>query len=57
VHFASPDILLMVLFSLGIKAWVLIAMWFLFAPIAQMYDVGPLFVSNFGNTTSPAMSI
>uniref|UniRef100_A0A0E0B6Z3 SAYSvFN domain-containing protein n=1 Tax=Oryza glumipatula TaxID=40148 RepID=A0A0E0B6Z3_9ORYZ len=43
-----PDILLMVLFSLGIKAWVLIAMWFLFAPIAQMYDVGPLFILGTG---------
>uniref|UniRef100_A0A0D9XH49 Ubiquitin-like domain-containing protein n=1 Tax=Leersia perrieri TaxID=77586 RepID=A0A0D9XH49_9ORYZ len=43
-----PDILLMALFSLNMKAWVLIAMWFLFAPIAQMYEVGPLYVGDAG---------
>ncbi|XP_015696837.1 uncharacterized protein LOC102722801 isoform X2 [Oryza brachyantha] len=43
-----PDILLMALFSLGMKAWVLIAMWFLFAPIAQTYDVGPLYILGTG---------
>ncbi|KAL5211999.1 hypothetical protein ABZP36_022846 [Zizania latifolia] len=52
-----PDILLMALFSLSMKAWILIAMWFLFAPIAQKYGVGPLYVSNFGNTTFASMSI
>uniref|UniRef100_A0A0D9XH50 Ubiquitin-like domain-containing protein n=1 Tax=Leersia perrieri TaxID=77586 RepID=A0A0D9XH50_9ORYZ len=43
-----PDILLMALFSLNMKAWVLIAMWFLFAPIAQMYEVGPLYILGTG---------
>jgi len=45
-----PDIILMVLFSLSMKAWIIIAMWFLFAPIAQKYGLGPLYVSdNFSN--------
>jgi hypothetical protein len=39
-----PDIILMALFSLSMKAWVLIAMWFLLAPIAQKYGVGPLYI-------------
>lgn len=44
---AFPDIILMALFSLTMKAWIIIAMWFLLAPIAQKYDIGPLYVSNF----------
>jgi hypothetical protein len=36
----------MALFSLSMKAWVLIAVWFLLAPIAQKYGAGPLYVSN-----------
>lgn len=43
----SSDIILMALFSLSMKAWIIIAMWFLLAPIAQKYDIGPLYVSNF----------
>lgn len=43
-----PDIILMVLFSLSMKAWVIIAMWFLLAPIAQKYDVGPLYILGTG---------
>jgi hypothetical protein len=32
------------------KAWIIIAMWFLFAPIAKKYGLGPLYVSdNFSN--------
>jgi hypothetical protein len=46
LYFASPDIILMTLFSLSMKAWVLIAVWFLLAPIAQKYGAGPLYVSN-----------
>ncbi|XP_062199140.1 uncharacterized protein LOC133901702 [Phragmites australis] len=43
-----PDIILMALFSLSMKAWVIIAMWFLLAPIAQKYDVGPLYILGTG---------
>ncbi|XP_062194748.1 uncharacterized protein LOC133897932 isoform X2 [Phragmites australis] len=43
-----PDIFLMVLFSLSMKAWVTIAMWFLLAPFAQKYDVGPLYILGTG---------
>jgi len=40
----------MALFSLSMKAWIIIAMWFLLAPTAQKYNVGPLYVSNFFST-------
>ncbi|TVU10786.1 hypothetical protein EJB05_44334, partial [Eragrostis curvula] len=43
-----PDIILMGLFSLSMKAWVIIAMWFLMAPIAQKYEVGPLYILGTG---------
>jgi len=43
-----PDIILMVLFSLSMKAWIIIAMWFLFAPIAQKYGLGPLYILGTG---------
>ncbi|CAD6219921.1 unnamed protein product [Miscanthus lutarioriparius] len=43
-----PDIILMALFSLSMKAWIIIAMWFLLAPIAQKYDVGPLYILGTG---------
>ena len=46
MHSTSSDIILMALFSLSMKAWIIIAVWFLLAPIAQKYDVGPLYVSN-----------
>ncbi|ONM53533.1 hypothetical protein Zm00014a_041181 [Zea mays] len=41
-----PDIILMALFSLSMKAWIIIAMWFLLAPIAQKYDIGPLYYTH-----------
>ncbi|TKW32127.1 hypothetical protein SEVIR_2G149200v4 [Setaria viridis] len=43
-----PDIILMGLFSLSMKAWIIIAMWFLFAPIAQHYNLGPLYILGTG---------
>ncbi|KAL5672962.1 hypothetical protein ACJX0J_017268, partial [Zea mays] len=43
-----PDIILMLLFSLSMKAWIIIAMWFLLAPIAQKYDIGPLYIIGTG---------
>ncbi|XP_027336577.1 uncharacterized protein LOC113850297 isoform X2 [Abrus precatorius] len=39
-----PDILLMVIFTLSLKAWALIIMWFILAPIAHRWDLGPLYL-------------
>ncbi|KAJ1428936.1 putative domain SAYSvFN [Sesbania bispinosa] len=39
-----PDILLMVIFTLSLKAWVLIIMWFLLAPVAHKWNLGPLYI-------------
>ncbi|XVF51944.1 hypothetical protein PTKIN_Ptkin04bG0224700 [Pterospermum kingtungense] len=39
-----PDILLMAVFSLSFKAWALIILWFIMAPVAHKWDVGPLYV-------------
>lgn len=41
----SIDFLLLALFSLSIKVWVLIILWFIMAPVAHRWDVGPLYVS------------
>ncbi|KAL6638805.1 hypothetical protein ACP70R_023441 [Stipagrostis hirtigluma subsp. patula] len=43
-----PDILLMGLFSISMRAWVMIALWFLLAPLAQKYDFGPLYILGTG---------
>ncbi|GJM99707.1 hypothetical protein PR202_ga16833 [Eleusine coracana subsp. coracana] len=43
-----PDIILMALFSLSMKAWVIISMWFLLAPVAQKYGIGPLYILGTG---------
>lgn len=39
------DILLMAIFSLSLKAWAVIVLWFILAPVAHRLDLGPLFVS------------
>ncbi|TKY55553.1 Ubiquitin supergroup [Spatholobus suberectus] len=39
-----PDILLMVIFTLSLKAWVLIILWFILAPVAHRWDLGPLYI-------------
>ncbi|OIW21578.1 hypothetical protein TanjilG_06355, partial [Lupinus angustifolius] len=39
-----PDIILMVIFTLSLKAWVFIIMWFIFAPVAHRWDLGPLYI-------------
>ncbi|KAM1257858.1 hypothetical protein FF1_037510 [Malus domestica] len=39
-----PDILLMAIFSLSLKMWVIIIMWFIFAPVAHRWDIGPLYI-------------
>ncbi|KAL3497731.1 hypothetical protein ACH5RR_040463 [Cinchona calisaya] len=39
-----PDILLMAIFSLSIKMWILIILWFIMAPVVQKLDLGPLYI-------------
>lgn len=39
-----PDILLMAIFSLSLKTWVLIILWFILAPVAYRWDLGPLYI-------------
>lgn len=39
-----PDILLMAMVSLSVKTWILIVLWFILAPVAQKFDLGPLYV-------------
>ncbi|KAJ4728734.1 ubiquitin family protein [Melia azedarach] len=39
-----PDILLMAIFSLSLKMWAIIFLWFVFAPIAHRWDLGPLYI-------------
>ncbi|KAL5550917.1 hypothetical protein UlMin_001093 [Ulmus minor] len=43
-----PDILLMALFSLSLKMWIIIIMWFIFAPIAHRWYLGPLYILGTG---------
>ncbi|XVF51945.1 hypothetical protein PTKIN_Ptkin04bG0224700 [Pterospermum kingtungense] len=43
-----PDILLMAVFSLSFKAWALIILWFIMAPVAHKWDVGPLYILGTG---------
>ncbi|TYI34426.1 hypothetical protein ES332_A03G008100v1 [Gossypium tomentosum] len=43
-----PDIVLMAIFSLGLKAWALIILWFTLAPIAHKLDLGPLYILGTG---------
>ncbi|KAJ7521256.1 hypothetical protein O6H91_19G044000 [Diphasiastrum complanatum] len=39
-----PDIVLMVIYSIGLRAWLLIVIWFTMAPILHQWDLGPLYV-------------
>ncbi|XP_038726067.1 uncharacterized protein LOC120017077 isoform X2 [Tripterygium wilfordii] len=43
-----PDILLMAIFSLSTKVWAAIILWFILAPIAHRWDLGPLFIIGTG---------
>ncbi|KAI3823827.1 hypothetical protein L1987_05270 [Smallanthus sonchifolius] len=43
-----PDMLLMTIFSLSLKAWAVFIMWFILAPIAHKWDVGPLYILGTG---------
>ncbi|GAB2296467.1 hypothetical protein Dimus_030582 [Dionaea muscipula] len=39
-----PDIVLMAIFSLSLKAWAIIILWFILAPIAHRWDFGPIYI-------------
>lgn len=43
-----PDILVMAIFSLSLKAWAGIILWFVMAPVAHRWDLGPLFILGTG---------
>ncbi|EXB99771.1 hypothetical protein L484_023302 [Morus notabilis] len=43
-----PDILLMAIFSLSLKAWIIIIMWFILAPVANRWGLGPLYILGTG---------
>ncbi|KAI3469044.1 hypothetical protein Pfo_025707 [Paulownia fortunei] len=43
-----PDMLLMAIFSLGIKIWAAIVVWFILAPVAHRLDIGPLYIIGTG---------
>ncbi|XP_042485564.1 uncharacterized protein LOC122065778 [Macadamia integrifolia] len=43
-----PHVLLMAIFSISLKAWVLIILWFALAPVAHRWDVGPLYILGTG---------
>ncbi|XVF52394.1 hypothetical protein PTKIN_Ptkin05aG0014700 [Pterospermum kingtungense] len=43
-----PDILLMAIFSLSLKAWALIILWFILAPVAHKWELGPLYILGTG---------
>lgn len=39
-----PDVLLMAMFSLSVKAWAIIMIWFILAPVAHRWELGPLYI-------------
>ncbi|CAF2095435.1 BnaA05g34930D [Brassica napus] len=43
-----PDIILMGLFSLSLKMWAIITLWFILAPIAHRWELGPIFLLGIG---------
>ncbi|KAK8970233.1 hypothetical protein KSP40_PGU018695 [Platanthera guangdongensis] len=43
-----PDMVLIAVFSISLKAWAGIILWFLFAPVAHRWDVGPLYILGTG---------
>ncbi|MBA0862014.1 hypothetical protein Goshw_003478 [Gossypium schwendimanii] len=46
-----PDILLMAIFSLSLKAWILVILWFILAHVAHKWDLGPLYILGTGFCT------
>ncbi|KAL2901463.1 SAYSvFN domain-containing protein 1 [Bienertia sinuspersici] len=46
--FYMINIVLIALFSLSFKAWIFIILWFILAPVAHRWDLGPLFILGTG---------
>ncbi|XP_011081483.1 uncharacterized protein LOC105164530 [Sesamum indicum] len=46
--FKFPDMLLMVIFSLSLKMWTTIVVWFILASVAHRLGVGPLYILGTG---------
>ncbi|KAL3817938.1 hypothetical protein ACJIZ3_003843 [Penstemon smallii] len=46
--FRLPDMLLMAIFSLTLKIWAAIVLWFILAPLAHRSGVGPLYILGTG---------
>jgi len=43
--FLFSDIILIAIFSLSLKAWAFVILWFIMAPVAHKWDLGPIYVS------------
>ncbi|CAM8880832.1 unnamed protein product [Rhodiola kirilowii] len=43
-----PDLILIAVFSLSLKIWITIIMWFILAPIAHKWDLGPVYILGTG---------
>nr|GMD94189.1 uncharacterized protein LOC109153148 [Ipomoea batatas] len=43
-----PDMLLMAIFSISFKMWAIIVMWFILAPVAHRFGIGPLYILGTG---------
>lgn len=43
-----PDIVLIAIFSISLKAWVGMILWFSLAPVAHRWDLGPLYILGTG---------
>lgn len=48
VKLKIPDVLLLAIFSLSIKLWAVIILWFILAPVAHRWDIGPLYILGTG---------
>jgi len=42
--FLLVDIVLIAIFSLSLKAWAFVILWFTLAPVAHKWDLGPIYV-------------
>uniref|UniRef100_A0A7N0UWM4 Ubiquitin-like domain-containing protein n=1 Tax=Kalanchoe fedtschenkoi TaxID=63787 RepID=A0A7N0UWM4_KALFE len=43
-----PDIILIAIFSISLKTWLMIVTWFIMAPIAHRWDLGPVYILGTG---------
>ncbi|KAG0447214.1 hypothetical protein HPP92_028475 [Vanilla planifolia] len=43
-----PDVVLIAIFSISLKAWACVILWFLLAPVAHKWDFGPLYILGTG---------